>query len=44
MDHVLSNGFTAKANGKGFDLYKNGIFICYAIRLKVAKEYAKQHK
>lgn len=40
--HILPNGFTATRNGKGFDVYKNGVFHFTACRLKIAKSYAQQ--
>ncbi|WP_443698611.1 hypothetical protein [Pseudomonas sp.] len=43
MDHKLANGFTAKPNGKGFDVFKDGEFQFYSIRLKCAKDRAKKN-
>lgn len=43
QQHILSNGYMAVRNGKGFDVYKDGEFKLYAIRLKVAKDYAKKN-
>jgi hypothetical protein len=45
MTHDLKNGWTAKRNGKGFDVFRYGVFQFYSCRLKAAKtEIAKVPK
>jgi len=43
MQHDLKNGWIAKRNGKGFDIFKDGEFIFYAARLKTAKISIKSY-
>lgn len=41
MTYDLGNGWTAKRNGKLFDVFKNGVFQFSTARLKFAKAQAR---